>query len=342
MEQRKIMSLGRASLVVSLPKNWVKSNKLKKGDTISVDVQRDNSLVISPSARMSKEPKKGSLYIEPDEKEDTIARRLVSYYLNGYSNIEMRSRKVFSAEQIKAIRRIVGILYMSIMESDSERMSIETLLDESKASVVSSIQRMHMIALSMCQDTLKAFRNQDSSLADAVMSLDDDVDQFSYLILRLLRGAAIDPMLANQLSLEPIQCLDYQTVVHRIEYVANKAKNISRYITKLMEGKQWISERLLAILLKSGVDAIESYNTAVYSFLSRDTSSCDQILDCPKRIEEEDLARMRALILLTEKKNELLICAICSICDNIRGIAEHAADIAEANLRASLVVQAPR
>jgi len=337
MEQRKIMSLGRASLVISLPKHWTKSNKLKKGDIISVDVQRDNSLVVTPSGRRSKELKKGTLYIEQDDKEDSIARRLVAYYLNGYSGIEMVSRKVFSAEQIKAIRRIVRMLYMSIMESDSERMSIETLIDESKASITSGIQRMHMIALSICQDTLKAFRNQDRSLADAVISLDDDVDQFSFLILRLLRTAALDPALANQLGLEPINCLDYQTLVHRIEYAANKAKNISRYIIKLMEAKQWMSDRLLAILLKLGVDAIESYNTAVYSFLSKDTTSCDQVIDCPKRIEEEDLARVRALILLTEKKNELLICAICSICDNIRSIAEYAADIAESNLHASLV-----
>ena len=337
MKQRKIMSLGRSSLVVSLPIHWVKSNKLKRGDVVSMDVQRDNSLVIFPSGKRIKEPKKATLYVDPSDEEDSIVRRLIAYYLNGYSRIGVVSKKIFSVEQLKAIRRIVGILYMRIMESDAKKMYIETLIDESKASVVSAIQRMHVIALSMCQDALIAFKNRDTSLAKAVISLDDDVDQFSFFILRLLRSAALDPTLANQLGLEPINWLDFQTVVHRIEHVADVAANISRIVIDLVEGQQMVSERLLTILIKAGVDAIDSYNTAVYAFFSKDVSNSDEIIERQKRIESQDLSRARALVLLTEKKNELLICAICSIRDGIKRIAECATDIAETTLDASLV-----
>ena len=57
MEQRKVMSLGRSSLVVSLPKHWIKLNELKRGDSVSVTVQRDRSLVIFPGRKMMKEAK---------------------------------------------------------------------------------------------------------------------------------------------------------------------------------------------------------------------------------------------------------------------------------------------
>lgn len=193
-----------------------------------------------------------------------------------------------------------------------------------------------MITVSMCQDTLIAFKNRDISLAKAVISLDDDVDQFSFFILRLLRSAALDPTLANQLGLEPINCLDYQTLVHRIEHVADVATNISKIVIDLVEGQQKISERLLTILLKAGIDAIDSYNTAVYAFFSKDVSNSDEIIERQKRIEEQDL-RARALLLLTEKKDELLICTVCSIRDGIKRIAEYAADIAETTLDTSLV-----
>jgi len=36
MEQRKIMSLGRSSLVISLPKYWVQLNELKQGDVATL------------------------------------------------------------------------------------------------------------------------------------------------------------------------------------------------------------------------------------------------------------------------------------------------------------------
>jgi len=339
MDQRKIMSLGRSSLVVSLPKDWVKSNKLGPGDLISMEVQRNHSLALFPGVKGKKELEKGILHVDPDEGEESIVRRLIAYYLNGHSSIEIVSKKIFSTDQLKAIRRIVGILYMRIMESDAKKIHVETLIDESKASVVSGTQRMHMITISMCQDALIAFRNRDTSLADAVISLDDDVDQFSFFLLRLLRSAALDPTLANQLGLMPINCLDYQTLVHRIENVADVATNICRLVISLVEGQQELSERLLAILLKTGIDAIDSYNTAVYAFFSKDVSKSDEIIERQERIETQDLARVRALLLLTEKKNELLICAICSVSDSIKRIAEYAADIAEATLDASLVIE---
>ena len=48
MDQRKIMSLGRSSLVISLPKHWTQLNELKQGDVVSLAIQRDRSLSIFP------------------------------------------------------------------------------------------------------------------------------------------------------------------------------------------------------------------------------------------------------------------------------------------------------
>ena len=44
------MLLGRSSMVISLPKNWLKLNELKKGDVVSYAIQRDRSLAVYPSA----------------------------------------------------------------------------------------------------------------------------------------------------------------------------------------------------------------------------------------------------------------------------------------------------
>ena len=45
-ERRKIVALGRSSLVVSMPKAWLELHGLGKGDEISMEVQPDGSLVI--------------------------------------------------------------------------------------------------------------------------------------------------------------------------------------------------------------------------------------------------------------------------------------------------------
>jgi len=115
--ERKIISLGGSSLVISLPRHWVKLNELKQGDVVSLDVQRDRSLVVFPSVKKKKEYKEIILHVDADEKEPLIVRRIIGCYLNGYSNIKVLSKKIFSVSQRKAIRNIVRMLYMRIMES---------------------------------------------------------------------------------------------------------------------------------------------------------------------------------------------------------------------------------
>src|SRR3990170_215173 len=240
--ERRIMSLGRSSMVVSLPKNWMALNELKKGDVVSFDIQRDRSLVIYPSARKRKENKEITLRISQNEDEVLITRRIIGCYLNGYTGLTLISEKIFSIPQRKAIRNIAGILYMRIMESDSKGVYIQTLIDESKASLEQAIQRMHLISQSMCEDTFTALKNGDLELAKAVFSLDDDVDHFTFFIQRLLRDAAQNPVLANELRVDPLDCMDHQTLVYRMEQAADYAADVAKHMILLFGTEEEIPE----------------------------------------------------------------------------------------------------
>jgi len=328
MDQRKIVSLGRSSLVISLPKHWVKLNELKQGDVVSLAVQRDRSLAVFPGIGRTEKPREITIRINPNEKEVSIVRRIIACYLNGYSGIKLLSDKVFSVAQLKAIRRIVRVLYMRIMNSDAKGVYITTLIDEAKASVTSGIHRMYVISNSMCRDALNSLRNKDAALARAVYSLDDDVDHFSFFLLRLLRRVASDPAMANQLRLEPLDSLDYQTLVHRIEHVADHATNIAKQVIMLDGRGQTVSDPLLELMLTAGTEATDSYFRAVEGFFSEDAASSNEIIEHQNKVEKED-QEIASRAFLDEKKNPLIICAICSIRDSIRRIAEYGADIAE-------------
>lgn len=334
MEQRKVMSLGRSSLVISLPKHWVGLNELKQGDVVSLAMQRDRSLVVFPGAGKRQGSRELTLHIDPDEKAAMIVRNLIACYLNGYSSIRLVSNKIFPVPQQKAIRRIVRILYMRIMESDAKSMHIVTLIDESKASVTSGIQRMHMIANSMCRDVLNSLKDQDATLAKTVYSLDDDVDHFSFFILRLLRRVTLDPTLANQLDLEPIDCLDLQTLVHRIEQVADSAANIAKHMIMLNQRRLKISDGLVELMMTAGTSSVDCYDKAVKAYLSTDAASSDEIIEQTKAIETLD-REIASWAFLHEKKNPVIICATCSIRESISRIAEYAADIAEITINRS-------
>jgi len=326
--ERKIISLGRSSLVISLPKHWVKLNELKQGDVVSLAVQRDRSLVVFPSAKKREESKEIILHVDSDEKEPLIVRRIIGCYLSGYSSIKVLSKKIFSVPQRKAIRDIVRMLYMRIMESNSKSMHIQTLIDETKASLELAIQRMHLISHSMCRDALNSLKNRDAMLAKAVLSLDDDVDHFSFFLLRLLRDAAQDSVLANQLDIDPLDCMDYQTLVYRVEHAADHSANIAKQLIMLDGSRQKTPDQLRKLLFTAGTEAVNLYDKALTAFFSTNVTGSVEIIEQEKKIEKLD-REIASKTFMTKQKNALIVCTICSIRGSIRGIAECAVDIAE-------------
>jgi phosphate uptake regulator len=326
--ERRIVSLGRSSMVISLPKNWMQLNELKKGDAVSLAIQRDRSLVVYPSAQKKAIPKEITLRIAQNEDEMLITQKIIGAFLNGYSGFTLISEKIFSVPQRKAIRNMAGRLYMRIMESDSKGVYIQTLTDESKASLEQAIQRMHLISYSMCEDTFTSLKNNDIALAKSVFSLDDDVDHFSFFILRLLRNAAQDTTLANELHLDPLDCMDHQTLVYRIEHAADYTADIARHIIMLDGSQQKIPDNVLELMVSAGTFAVDLYVKAVNAFFSKDISFSVEIMKYQHRIEKLD-QEIAIKSFAGEHRNAELVCGICSIRDNIKRIADCAANIAE-------------
>jgi len=327
MEQRKIMSLGRSSLVISLPKYWVQLNELKQGDVVSVAMSRDRSLVIFPGAKRRREAEKITLHVGEDDRVSQVIRSIIACYLDGYSEIKLVSSKFFKATQQKALRDAVKKLYMRIMEADSKQMRIVTLIDESRASVETSIKRMYDLSNSMCKDVLSALKNNDVELAKTVYALEDEVDHFAFFILRLVRKAATDPALANQLNLDALDCLDYQTFIHRIEQVADQAISIAKSIIMLHGKQKKISKNVSDKLHLAGTKALDLYEKAVNSLFAGDIKASEEVMT--RKADVEKLDREIAALTFSKEKSTAVICACCSIRDAILRIAGFAADIAD-------------
>jgi phosphate uptake regulator len=329
--ERKIMSLGRSSLVISLPKNWIQLNSLNKGDVVSFAIQRDRSLVVSPSPEKKRRHNEITVRIETSEDATLLIRKIIACYLNGYFGIRLVSDSVFSVPQRNAIRNVAGKLYMRIMDSDAQTVYLETLgADETAASLQLAIKRIQTICLSMCNDALKSLKTRDIKLAKSVFSLDDDVDHFSFSILRLLRNAAQDPALASELGMDPVDCMDHQTLVYMVEHAADYSADIARHVIMLGENQQEIREDILTFMFTAGTEAVDLYAKAVDAFVSKTGSAAFSvnILEQQRRIEKLD-QEIASKAFMGNQKSALLVFAICSIRDNIRRIADCAADIAE-------------
>ena len=87
MNIRKLVKAGIASFTVSLPKEWIEKNKLKKGDSVYIVEKSANELLLS--TEMKEQPKElNEITIVTENKDlETIRREITSAYVNNCNNI---------------------------------------------------------------------------------------------------------------------------------------------------------------------------------------------------------------------------------------------------------------
>ena len=327
MERRKISTLGKYSLIVTLPKDWTKMNKLQGGDDVYLKIQGDGSLVIHPEYSLNGKQNEVILPINVNEDVKMIQRRIIGCYLNGYDKIVLQSGKNFTREQQAGIRSIVKSLYMRIYESHANHVTLQALMDESLASVTSGIERMHIITSSMAKDVITYMRDGDVDLAHSVISLEEDVDQFMFFLTRLLRTAVNNPSLASKLHLSMSDCFDYHLLINRIEYVADCLTSIAESVIEFHEYRSLISESVVQSLINAATKSFKFFDLAVDAFFSDSLDGVGEIIDYADQITFLD-STLEMLPFSGETEKQIVI--LCySILENIIHISNHSADIAE-------------
>lgn len=327
MEQRRVMSLGRSSLVISLPKYWTQLAGLKAGDIVSVAIGRDRSLIIYPGLKKEKELNEITLYVEPNEDSFLLSRKIVACYLNGYSIIRLISRNYFTIAQQRVIRRTAQKIYLRVMEAGVKETCLMTLMDESKSSVKASISRMYDISNSMCHDALTALKNYDAELARSTYILDNEVDHFAFFLSRVFRKASKEPSLANELGLDPMDCFDYQYLTYNIASIADQAATIARHVIMLEERKKRLSDSLLERVCSIGHEALSIYKKAFTIFSEGELKDLDEIIKYKNRVKKIDMEI--ATLTFSEEKSAEAICACCALRDSILRIGDYSVAIAE-------------
>jgi Na+/phosphate symporter len=223
---------------------------------------------------------------------------------------------------------MAGRLYMRVMEADSKCVYIQSLMDESKASLEQAVQRMHLIASSMVEGAINSLQTGDIELSKSVMALDEDVDHFAFFILRILRDAAQNPTLANELHVDPLDCMDHQILVYRMEYAADYAADIARHIIMLNGAKQKIPDDVLAIMITTGREVLGLFVKGIATFFAKDIATAVEIMKYRPKMDKAEV-EIATKSFTGPPKNSDLVCGICSTRDDIKRICHCAFAMAE-------------
>ena len=327
-ETRRIQFTGKSTYIVSLPKEWVVSMGLKAGSLVTI-TRQDGSLILTPKgvAKPATQPTEATITISSGEDPETIVRAIISLYLVGYNSIIIKAREdrisTMQRNLIKELTRkkLVGT---EIVSETSNEIRLQVLVSYPELSVENALRRMCIIATSMHNDAMQALKNMDRELAKEVIQLDDEVDRFSFYIIRQLKLAVQNVKIIRDIGLSsPRDCLGYRVIVKFVERMADHAARIAKNVLSLEEKP---SESVLQTLYEMSTFAQNLFEDAIKALFKKDYALADQVISKTKAIvalEEKALKEIQS------KTKQTDISSIRMITESIRRIAEYASDIAE-------------
>lgn len=234
---RRLQKIGSSALV-SLPREWIKHNKLDKGNTVVVEVGRDNSIIVYPSGTEEEEAKEIVIQY-PSKYAEAIVNEVTGAYLLGYDIIKVKGNLQVSYDDREVIKEVIGKLVgMEIVDEDAYNITAQFLLDATTLDPAKILYRMSSIVSGMYKDTLASFTDKDPNLLKIIARRDDEVDRQYFFLVRLIRSAIMNPKLASKLGLSNIDILDYRIAANLFESAGDATVELVKAITNTEQLKK--------------------------------------------------------------------------------------------------------
>ena len=293
MESRKLISFGSSSYVISIPKSWIESNALKKGDSIYIE-ERPNELVLyTNSTDQTRKPRE--LQIDGSGKSiERLRVEIVSGYLRNFDLIEVRNLKEDAIVKVKEI--LQNLAGMEIMEQTKAKLIAKDLINMNELSIKVLMRRMDIILRSMLDDT--ALSPTQENVND-IYQRDADLNRLYYLTKRIMFAALEEPKIAKALETTPLEIFTDLEVAVRLEKIGDQCKRIARFLRQA-KSNRYNHKEIVDLLteLKS------RYLEAMKAYYSRDRESAfdievnaDQLIDRCNKLNKN---RCEHLIAMSE------------------------------------------
>ncbi|MBS3139253.1 phosphate uptake regulator PhoU, partial [Candidatus Woesearchaeota archaeon] len=177
MEYRKLISFGKSSFVISLPKTWVNGNKLKKGDTVFLD-ERNADLLLSPK-EVNLEEEQKEITIEVDGKPvRRIQREIITAYVMHYKTIILVGNEI--KDKAKDLQEFIqNLVALEIMEQTSRKIVAKDFLNMNDLSTDNIIRKMDIVTRAMLEDCKNMFTDD---VYENINHRDNDVNRLRFLM----------------------------------------------------------------------------------------------------------------------------------------------------------------
>jgi len=328
-EMRKIQFTGKSSYIISLPKEWIRDLGLKQGDQVTIVRHGTSTLQITPSKVHTKIPETEDAIFEinSDDESSVIVRKLISLYFLGFKtiNVKPKSGRLKPSQRFAVKDAVKRVLMGTEITADStDGITIQVLINLFELSIDGAFKRMLLIAKSMQNDALLALEEANFDLANEVINSDDEVDRFSFYIIRQLKIAIQNEHMLKDMGFENARsCLGYRVIVKNIERVGDHAAGIAK---DLLEFKKPIRKSVIVEIREMSKFSLSVLDEACLSLFKKDFSQAEIAIQKSSEVTKYE---KKVLDSIKSLRDDEEVYRIRRMVENIRRISEYASDIAE-------------
>ncbi|GKS66846.1 hypothetical protein YTPLAS73_03930 [Nitrosarchaeum sp.] len=325
-QARKIQLSGGSTYIVSLPKEWVEELKIKVGENVTIVKNSNKSLTLFPREHSNGNNQTIAI-INSSQKDsgDSVKRKIIATYLAGYKTIQIKTRGMrISSEHFRSVRELVhsSMIGTEIVESSSDVITIQILTRLPELSFESALKRMYLMAANMIKESIEALEEMDIPHAEEVINMDDEVDRFGLYMRRNLVLAVENQSILEDMGLKrPSDCLEYRTIIGKIERIGDHARLIAKRI-KFIEDT--IDPKITDKIKKLSEKSTEVFEESIMAVQNHDFQKGESVAEKVNQVIEEEKEIMSKI-----KESEKNSTVIKFVLEDLRRIAEYSGDIAE-------------
>lgn len=331
MESRKIQKVGASTLSVSLPREWVVANALRKGDLLLFETMRDGALRVAPGAAGSGRPRPEDVewVINADlcEEPGLLARVLVGCYVIGRSALRITSKTRIKSEHLEEVRTAVARLHgLGIMTETSDEIELQCAIDPTKFPMETVMKRLYTIASTMQKEAMEALEKSDKRLAIDAMGRENEADRIYWLTLRLLLSAQTNPQVAEAIGIrDQLPIVGNRLIAKNLEHVADYADAVARSVLKLLESGSHVEPALVRKFRKASDLSHGIVQDALACIFTHDIRPGNRAIETKAKVEDLE-AEIENVI--AKEEDAAAAANLRAIAWSLRRIAEYGSEIA--------------
>ena len=329
MEIRTLLRLGKSSLVVVLPKDWLKELNLKAGDKVVVSQDEDGTLKISPSnigAKAGEKKNNTIINVDSCNEKNLIERMLVANYLVGNDYVTIISKKqILDPDYLKSIRKMINKLRgVEILERTPNKIVLQCVADPVKFTIQNILSRMLSLVISTLDYIKRGLLEGNKDYLKEVLYIEEEIDRLYWLSVRQILTIQKNRALAKLVGItSPLHLVGNRTIVKMLEVTSDYLEEVSNDALEMEEsGRKTSSDIIKEIAIL--IDALEDTTSDVIrAYNGLDIKTANDVLNQISDLESRGKEIISKII--TEEKDVktsvLLVRMVTRLIDMIKSLS---------------------